>query len=171
MSNGNKVQLSLYFDIPFDSTRRTPVIICPALTRVFSDMSVIYEQFQLIQFKPSDSPLQSLRTKYQLADSASIQSVFYAELVSQAVASVKQMKQGDYSLAQLRVHNPEMFPPAGSWPTMEYTKCAAYTGEPILRTLNIKSKLGSDRLHMSSNGVSHFKFPVDIMMHNPGHQR
>ena len=27
----------------------------------------------------------------------------------------------------------------GSWPSLEYTKCSAFTGEPIIRTLDIKS--------------------------------
>ena len=34
-----------------------------------------------------------------------------------------------------------MFLEGGSWPSLEYTKCNAYSGDPIIRNLKLKSAL------------------------------
>merc|ERR1719331_1591298 len=62
------------------------------------------------------------------------------------------------------------------WPRMEYTSCSAFTGQPVIRDLNIKSALTSfnfpehpaDTVTWSTNGLSRFQFAVDVEKQEPG---
>ena len=48
---------------------------------------------------------------------------FYVDLGARAVETVERMKRW------------------GAWPSMEYTRCRDYSGQPVLRSLNLLSGL------------------------------
>ena len=52
-----------------------------------------------------------------------IDAAFYVDLGARAVETVERMKRW------------------GAWPSMEYTTCGDYSGQPVLRSLNLLSGL------------------------------
>ena len=83
--------------------------------------------FKVVFFKPNmpeGSQYNDLKSSYGVVVTPGIEAAFYTDLVARAITAVESMKS------------------AGSWPSMEYTKCSDYSGDaPITRSVDLKSAL------------------------------
>ena len=62
-------------------------------------------------------------SSYGVTEGPLMDAAFYVELGARAVETVERMKRW------------------GAWPSMEYTTCGDYSGQPVLRSLNLLSGL------------------------------
>ena len=107
--------------------------------------------FQLFQYHPKASAFQSIIDKFQLTEEPLIESAFYADLTLRSILAVDQMKKGcSYCQSVGHLVTPG-FCSDGSWPTMDYTRCSNFTGQPIVRDLNLKSVLTKTEVKSSDN--------------------